>query len=104
MLDFSTTDQQAKFIGVFSIDLFSGLLPPQSASLSSVTRASPSPRSSGQVKRLFHLFQDFFCQILVDDCGDSGEAGKWDDDEGHLLAEQGEESLLQRSLPQVEPR
>ena len=104
MLDFSTTDQQAKFIGVFSIDLFSGLVPPQSASLSSVTRALPSPRSSGQVKRLFHLFQDFFCQKLVDDCGDSGEAGKRDDDEGHLLAEQGEESLLQRSLPQVEPR
>ena len=33
----------------------------------------------------------------------SGEAGKRDDDESHLLAEQGEEGLLQRSLPQVEP-
>ena len=55
------------------------------------------------MKRLLHLFKIIFCQKLVDDCGDSGEAGKWDDDEGHLLAEQGEESLLQRSLPQVEP-
>ena len=33
----------------------------------------------------------------------SGETGKRDDDESHLLAEQGEEGLLQRSLPQVEP-
>ena len=48
-------------------------------------------------------FTIIFCQQLVDDCGDSGEAGKRDDDEGHLLAEQGEESLLQRSLPKVEP-
>ena len=40
-------------------------------------------------------------QELVDDCGNSGEAGERDDDESHLLAEQGEESLLQRRLPQV---
>ena len=46
-----------------------------------------------QVKRLLHLFNIIFCQKHVDDCGDSG----------HLLAELGEESLLQRSLPQVEP-
>ena len=42
-------------------------------------------------------------QELVDHCGNSGEAGKRDDDESHLLAEQGEESVLQRGLPQVEP-
>ena len=42
-------------------------------------------------------------QELFDDCGNSGEAGKRDDDESHLLAEKGEESLLQRSLPQVKP-
>ena len=41
-------------------------------------------------------------QELVDDCGNSGKAGKRDDDESHLLTEQGEESLLQCSLPQVE--
>ena len=32
--------------------------------------------------------------------GDPGEEGEWDD-KGHFLAEQGEEDLLQRSLPQV---
>ena len=76
------------------IDLPSGLLRPSPASLSSVTRASTLPRSLGQVNTW---------QELVDHCDNSGEAGKRDDDEGHLLAEQGEESLLQRGLPQVEP-
>ena len=57
----------------------------------------------GASEKLLHLFEIIFCQKLGDDCGDSGEAGKRDDDEGHLLAEQGEESLLQRSLPKVEP-
>ena len=34
------------------------------------------------------------------DSGDPGEEGEWGD-KGHFLAEQGEEDLLQRSLPQV---
>ena len=34
---------------------------------------------------------------------DEGQAEEWDDDEGDFLAEQGEEGLLQRSLPQVKP-
>ena len=41
-------------------------------------------------------------QELVDDCGNSGKAGKRDGDESHLLAEPGEEGLLQRGLPQVQ--
>ena len=36
------------------------------------------------------------------DSGDPGEEGEWGD-KGHFLAEQGEEGVLQPSLPQVEP-